>query len=65
MDGHNLKHSDKTIVKLNYKGLEIAVLKEELRYMVQQFLIKDSYGEYWALGSSIAIVNFKVFKNIL
>ena len=42
MDGHNLKHSDKTIVKLNYKGLEIAVLKEELRYMVQQFLIKDS-----------------------
>ena len=32
MDGHNLKHSDKTIVKLNYKGLEIAVLKEELRY---------------------------------
>lgn len=61
IDGNNLKHSNKVIVRLNYNGLDIAVLKEDLNYNYQEFLIKDSNNEYWALG--IAPIKFKKMQH--
>lgn len=63
IDGNNLKHSNKVIVRLNYNGLDIAVLKEDLNYNYQEFLIKDSNNEYWALG--IAPIKFKNFETVM
>ena len=49
LNGNDLKHSNKIIVKVNYNGLDIAVLKEKLDNNYQEFLIKDKNNEYWAL----------------
>jgi hypothetical protein len=50
-------------VKLNYNGLDIAVLKEDLDYNYQEFLIKDNNNEYWSLG--IAPIKFRNFEKVI
>ncbi len=63
IDGNDLKHSNKIITKLNYKGIDIAVLKEDLSYSYQELLIKDCNNEYWSLG--IAPIKFKDFETAI
>ena len=63
INGNDLKHSNKIIVKLNYNGVDIAVLKEDLDYSYQEILVKDKNNEYWALG--IAPIKFKNFEKVI
>ncbi len=63
LDGNDLKHSNKIIVKLNYKGINIAVLKESLTSDYQEFLIHDRNDEYWSL--KIAPIKFKNFEKAI
>ena len=63
IEENNLKHCNKIISKLNYKGLNIAVLKEELNNQYQDFLIKDKNNEYWSLG--IAPIKFRNFEQAI
>ena len=63
INGNDLKHSNKIIVKLNYNGIDIAVLKEDLDYSYQEILVKDKNNEYWALG--IAPIKFKNFEKVI
>lgn len=51
--------SNKKIVYINCNNVEIAILKEEQKYVVQEFLIKDNNSEYWKLG--IAPIRFNLF----
>lgn len=63
INGNDLRHSNKIIVKLNYNGVDIAVLKEDLDYSYQEILVKDKKNEYWALG--IAPIKFKNFEKVI
>lgn len=63
IDGNDLKHSNKIIAKLNYKGIDIAVLKEDLSCSYQDLLIKDHNNEYWSLG--ITPIKFKDFETAI
>lgn len=56
---NELNCSNKRIVTINYNDVEIAILKEEQNYAVQEFLIKDKNNEYWKLG--IAPIRFNLF----
>ncbi len=59
INGNDLKHCNKIISKVNYKGFEIAVMKQDLDQEFQQFIFKDKNGEYWELGN--APIQFKEF----
>ena len=59
INNNDLKYSSKYIVKTKYKGIEIAVLKEDLKFDYQDLLIKDKNNEYWALG--IILLKFENF----
>ena len=63
IEGNDLKQKNKVIVKLNYKDTEIAVLKDDLDYNYQEFLIKKGENEYWALG--IAPIKFSNFEKVI
>ena len=54
IDGNNLKHSNKVIVRLNYNGLDIAVLKEDLNYKAPAQLICE-LAECRKYGSNMLI----------
>ena len=56
---NELTYSNKRVVTINYNDVEIAILKEEQNYAVQEFLIKDKNNEYWKLG--IAPIRFNLF----
>ncbi len=60
INGNDLKYSSKDIVKTKYNDIEIAVLKEDLKFNYQDFLIKDINNEYWALG--IIPIRFENFE---
>ena len=56
---NELKCSNKKVVLATYNNVEIATLKEERDYDVQEFLIKDKNNEYWKLG--IAPIRLNMF----
>lgn len=58
---NELTCKNKKITTINFNDLEIAILKEEKDFYVQEFLIKDKNDEYWKLG--IAPIKFKLFIN--
>ncbi len=57
--GNELNCSNKKVATINYNDVEIAILKKEQEYEVQEFLIKDKNNEYWKLG--IAPIRFNLF----
>lgn len=59
IQNNELKYSNKKVVTSMYNGVEIATLKEDRNYDVQQFLIKDKNNEYWELG--IAPIRLNLF----
>lgn len=56
---NELKCSNKKVATTTYNNVEIATLKEDRNYEVQQFLIKDKNNEYWKLG--IAPIRLNLF----
>ena len=61
IDNNELKCCNKKIVIINYKDIEIAILKQEKNWSTQNLLIKDKNNEYWQLG--IAPIKFNLFSN--
>ena len=55
---NELKCSNKKVVLATYNNVEIATLKEERDYDVQEFLIKDKNNEYIFLFLFNFIINF-------
>lgn len=59
IEDNDLKHCNKIISKVNYKGFEVAVLKQDLDLEYQEFIFKDKNNEYWKLGNApIKFENF-------
>ena len=56
---NELKCSNKKVSISTYNNVEIATLKEERNYDIQEFLIKDENNEYWSLG--IAPIRLNLF----
>lgn len=56
---NELKCSNKKVATTQYNNVEIATLKEDRNYEIQQFLIKDKNNEYWELG--IAPIRLNLF----
>lgn len=50
IEDNELKKANKLVSKLNYKGMELAVLKTELDNYNQDVLIKDQNNEYWKMN---------------
>ena len=50
IEDNELKKTNKLVSKLNYKGMELAVLKTELDNYNQDVLIKDQNNEYWKMN---------------
>lgn len=61
IDNNELKCCNKKIVIINYKDIEIAILKQEKNWSTQNLLIKDKNNEYWQLG--IIPIKFNLFSN--
>lgn len=59
ISNNELKCSNKKVSISTYNNVEIATLKEERNYDVQEFLIKDKNNEYWSLG--IAPIRLNLF----
>lgn len=59
IENNDLKHGNKVISKIDYDGLEIAVLKSKRKYEFSDMLIKDEDDIYWSLG--IAPIRFRKF----
>ncbi len=59
ISNNELKCSNKKVSISTYNNVEIATLKEERNYDVQEFLIKDENNEYWSLG--IAPIRLNLF----
>lgn len=59
ISNNELKCSNKKVSISTYNNVEIATLKEERNYDVQEFLIKDKNNEYWSLG--IASIRLNLF----
>lgn len=50
IENNELTCKNKKVVLSTYNDVDIATLKEERDYDVQEFLIKDKNNEYWKLG---------------
>lgn len=61
IDNNELKCCNKKIAIINYKDIEIAILKQEKNWSTQNLLIKDKNNEYWQLG--IIPIKFNLFSN--
>lgn len=61
IDNNELKCCNKKIAIINYKDVEIAILKQEKNWSTQNLLIKDKNNEYWQLG--IIPIKFNLFSN--
>ena len=59
IEDNELKFGNKVVTKLNYRGIEFAVLKSESEYCYSNLLIKDQDNIYWKLG--IAPIKFNEF----
>ena len=59
IENNELTCKNKKVVLSTYNDVEIATLKEERYYDVQEFLIKDKNNEYWKLG--IAPIRLNMF----
>lgn len=59
IENNELTCKNKKVVLSTYNDVEIATLKEERDYDVQEFLIKDKNNEYWKLG--IAPIRLNMF----
>ena len=59
ISNNELKCSNKKVSINTYNNVEIATLKEERNYDIQEFLIKDENNEYWSLG--IAPIRLNLF----
>ena len=59
ISNNELKCSNKKVSISTYNNVEIATLKEERNYDIQEFLIKDENNEYWSLG--IAPIRLNLF----
>ena len=59
IENNDLKYGNKVISKIDYDGLEIAVLKSKRKYEFSDMLIKDEDDIYWSLG--IAPIRFRKF----
>lgn len=59
IDNNELTCKNKKVVLSRYNNVEIATLKEERDYDVQEFLIKGTNNEYWKLG--IAPIRLNMF----
>lgn len=61
VDENTLKHGKKVISKVDYDGMEVAILKSQRKYQFAEMLIKDEDDIYWSLG--IAPIRFGDFIN--
>ncbi len=59
IEDNELKKANKRVAKVNYNGMEIAVLKTEIGNYGQEYLFKDEDNEYWKMN--IAGIEFKKF----
>lgn len=59
VENNDLKRGNKMISKIEYDGLEVAVLKSKRKYEFSDMLIKDEDNIYWSLG--IAPIRFGKF----
>lgn len=59
IDENTLKHGNKVITKVDYEGMEVAILKSQRKYQFAEMLIKDEDDIYWNLG--IAPIRFGDF----
>lgn len=59
IENNELTCKNKKVVLSTYNDVDIATLKEERDYDVQEFLIKDKNNEYWKLG--IAPIRLNMF----
>ena len=61
IEDNELKKANKRVAKVNYNGMEIAVLKTEIGSYGQEYLFKDKDNEYWKMN--IAGIEFEKFIN--
>lgn len=59
IEDNELKKANKRVAKVNYNGMEIAVLKTEVGNYGQEYLFKDKDNEYWKMN--IAGIEFQKF----
>lgn len=62
IENNELIKSNKIISKINYRGMEFAVLRQELNNYNSSLLIKDEQNIYWNLG--IASIKMKEFIKV-
>ena len=62
IENNDLKHGNKIISKIDYDGLEVAILKAKSKYEFSDMLIKDEDDIYWSLG--IVPIRFRKFIDI-
>lgn len=63
IENNELKNANRVVIKLDYKGQEIAILKSEREWIYTDLLIKDNDQVYWNLG--IASAKFQNFIDVL
>ena len=49
IEDNKVRKANKIVKKINYKGVEIPVLKTEMDGYSQEFLFKDKNNEYWSM----------------
>ena len=63
IENNELKNANRVVIKLDYKGQEITILKSEREWIYTDLLIKDNNQVYWNLG--IAPAKFQNFIDVL
>ena len=61
IEDNKLVNKNKVISKINYDGLEVAILKSKQNWIYPDMLIKDKDNIYWELG--ISPINFSKLVN--
>lgn len=62
VENNELKHGNKVISKIDYDGMEVAILKSKKKYEFSYMLTKDEDDIYWNLGN--APIRFRKFLDM-